>query len=254
MRIKAAILWGMTLGLGSLQFAAAADLPVRTPVYKAPAVTPYLWSGCYVGAQVGYAWGRDRLTEIDQTTGTVSIFSPGDVGDPSGVKLGGMVGCNWQWTGNWVAGIEGDGEWADVSGGIVEFPNSGTPADTFETQIKWQASLRARFGYAFDRTLLYVTGGAALADVRHIYASPAVGVSQDFTNAQVGWTVGGGLEHAISPQWTVRVEYRYSDFGTITNVPNLPAAAWVAFTEHHDVTEHALRLGVAHKFSSGPMR
>jgi outer membrane immunogenic protein len=250
MRVKAAILLGITFGLGCSQTVSGADIPVRAPVYKAPAVMPHSWNGCYAGAQVGYAWVRDRLTEINQTTGVVSDFSPSAVGDPSGVKLGGMAGCNWQWSGNWVSGLEGDGEWTDVTGGTTEFPNTGIPADIYETQINWQASIRARMGYGFDRTLLYVTGGAAFADIKHSYAVPTVGVSQDFTKTRVGWTVGGGIEQAITPDWTVRLEYRYSDFGMISNVPNLPAGNWTTYTEEHNVTEHAVRLGIAYKFYS----
>jgi outer membrane immunogenic protein len=75
-------------------------------------------------------------------------------------------------------------------------------------------------------------------------------VSQDFTKTLVGWTVGGGIEQAITPDWTVRLEYRYSDFGMISNVPNLPAGNWTTYTEEHNVTEHAVRLGIAYKFSS----
>jgi outer membrane immunogenic protein len=238
--------FAVALGFGAAQSVSAADLPVKAPVYKAPPMTPaYNWSGCYIGGQVGYGWVRDKNSETVTATGAASVFSPTDTADPSGLKVGGMLGCNWQWSGPFVVGLEGDGEWADINGGSVTFPGSGPPDDFYEARIRWQASARGRIGYAFDRTLLYATGGAAFADIRHIYTVAATGLSEAFTTTKTGWTVGGGVEHAFAPNWTARVEYRYSDFGTISN---LPVTTFAGLTESHNMVEHAVRFGLAYKF------
>jgi outer membrane immunogenic protein len=244
-RIKFASLLTVALSLGVAQAASAADLLVKAPIYKAPAAAPaYNWSGCYVGAQAGYAWGRDKLDETVTATGATSIFSPTDTARPSGAKLGGMLGCNWQWAGPLVVGLEGDAEWADIGRSSVDYPNTGTPADTYEARIRFQSSIRGRLGYAFDRTLLYVTGGAAFANIRHRYTT--VGLpAEDFSNTRTGWTLGGGAEYAFAPNWSARLEYRYADFGTTTNVP---VVVWTGFTEKHRTTENAVRIGVAYKF------
>ena len=98
------------------------------------------------------------------------------------------------------------------------------PGDAFRFKNDWQASVRARGGIAFDRWLVYVTGGAAWAGVRvdAAYAPATVGgvaVSGTFASdgqALVGPTVGGGVEFAITNNVSLGVEYRYSDFGRET--------------------------------------
>jgi outer membrane immunogenic protein len=244
MRVHLRNLLISALSLGPAQIAFAADLPVKAPVYRAPPV--YSWSGCYIGAQVGYGWLRDNNTET--FGGAVTAVSPTNTADPSGLKVGGMLGCNWQWSGPFVVGLEGDGEWADINGGSVTYPGSGAggPDDFYEAQIRWQASARGRVGYAFDRTLFYATGGAAFARIRHIYTVAVVGPAEEISTTRTGWTVGGGVEHAFAPNWTARVEYRYADFGTITNVSTVFGA-----TQDHDLTEHAVRFGLAYKFNGG---
>jgi outer membrane immunogenic protein len=243
MCIRLASLLGLAISLAASQAALAADLPVKAPVF-APS---FRWTGCYIGPQAGYGWVRDRLAETDTATGTLSVFSPTDTGTPSGLKLGGMLGCNWQWTGSFVVGIEGDAEWAGIDGSVVAYPNTGSPADTYEARIRFQGSIRGRVGYAFDRTLLYATGGAAFADIHHVYNSFGL-PAEEFSSLDTGWTVGGGVERAFAPNWTARLEYRYADFGTITNIP---VVVWTGFIQDHDVTEHAVRVGASYKFFGG---
>jgi outer membrane immunogenic protein len=86
------------------------------------------------------------------------------VATPSAVELGGYLGCDYQFASPVVVGIEGDAEWANIRGGSVDFPNTaipalGVPADTYETQANFEASVRGRLGYAFQNWLFYATGG-----------------------------------------------------------------------------------------------
>ena len=239
MRYKIASLAAAAIVFGGVHAASAADMAVKARPMVAPPV--FSWTGCYIGGDVGYAWARDRDSEITTATGAASPFSPASAASVNGPKLGGYLGCNYQMS-QFVIGLEGDGEWADLKGSA----NFVTPAppDFYTTTIRWQASARGRLGYAFDRALLYVTGGAAFA---HVNERDQVGVTGAFTDhatTRTGWTVGGGVDYAFTNNWIGRVEYRYADFGTFSYVP----AVFPAFTENHKITEHAVRVGLAYKF------
>ena len=224
--------------------AVAADMRVKAPVYKAAApVATFNWSGCYVGAQVGYAWQRDRDIETEIGVG-FSDDTPLDAAKPDGFKAGAFLGCNWQWQGPFVIGIEGDAEFANLKGS-VEFPDTGTINDFYESRTRFQASVRARIGYAFERALYFVSGGVAFAHIKHTYVCPDCGLTESFTTTRPGWTVGGGMDYAFTNNWIGRIEYRYADFGHVTNEP---VVVWDGFTERHRITEHAVRLGLSYKW------
>ena len=177
-----------TVGVASP--ALGADLGGRyykqPPAYAAPI---YNWTGFYIGINGGGAWG-------DSKWDSVGSF------DVSGGMVGGTVGYNWQVT-QWVFGLEGDVDWANING-------STTAACAFgcKTQNNWLATVRGRVGYAFDRFLPYITGGLALGNIK---ASQPGFAGADDTNA--GWAVGGGLEFVIAGNWTAKAEYLYVDLG-----------------------------------------
>jgi len=225
----------LAFGTGAL----AADLPTRlAPVPVFAPVPIFTWTGFYVGAQVGVGWQRDRLAEID-------VCTPGCVdratGRSTGIIGGGHVGFNWQ-TGAVVYGLEGDFEGTDLHHSTV-YPLSAP--DRFSSSIRWQSSVRGRLGYAFDRVLVYGTGGVAFADIRHSYYEATAPASQSFSDTRVGWTAGGGVEYALGGNWSTRVEYRYTDFGKKTDVPDV---VFPRFVERHNETEHAVRVGVSYRF------
>ncbi len=215
--------------LGLPGFAQAADLPSRQPpppVYVAPPI--FSWSGVYVGGQIGYGWGRDNVGLPTVPSSTSS--------SPDGVIGGAHVGYNYQ-INQFVAGLEGDVDGTSFSKSAFD-PVSGT---SFGTRIPVEGSVRGRLGIAWDRTLFYATGGAAFADIENTATG---GLTPYFSNStgRVGWTVGGGVEYAVTNNWSVRGEYRYSDFGHQTN-----AAAPAVPVDNH-VTEHAVRVGFSYKF------
>jgi outer membrane immunogenic protein len=222
--------------------AQAADMPVKAPV-KAPAGP--MWAGCYLGGALGYAWARDFDAERDSVTGVLSGVSPTDSANANGVKAGGYLGCNWQVAGPFVIGAEGDLEWADARG-TATFPNSGPPLNFYETRIDSQSSIRGRIGYALDSMLLYVTGGVASAHLTEHDVLAATGAFNDNSTTRTGWTLGAGVDYAVTARWLARIEYRYANFGTFsynTAVFGLPPSA-----ENHRITENAIRLGLAYKF------
>lgn len=193
---KVALLPAMALWLLAAPAAAlAADLSVA-PLYKAPPAPavppPYNWSGFYLGANGGGGWSTSHWDSAGSTNG-------------SGGVIGGTAGLNWQ-TGHAVFGLEGDIDWSNVKGTTT---SAACPAGC-TTQNDWLATVRGRAGYAFDRFMPYVTGGLAVGDVKA--STPGLaGANQTAT----GWTAGGGLEFALTNNWSAKAEYLHVDLGNM---------------------------------------
>jgi outer membrane immunogenic protein len=189
-------------GIVSCQ-AVAADLPPRpdyAPIVKASVAPFFSWTGCYVGAQGGFAWSNTGYDlDIPPTPNTGFNFQL------IGGVAGGHAGCNYQFS-NFVVGIEGDLEGTGLRG-----RDFGLGVTIDEIKGKWDASVRGRVGYAVDRLLVYGTGGAAWLDVN--YSRPNLD-SQAISKLLNGWTAGLGLEYGFTRNWTFRVEYRYARFGS----------------------------------------
>jgi outer membrane immunogenic protein len=201
--------------------AVAADMPVKAPVY-AP---PFSWSGCYIGGNVGGAWG-----DIDQTVSFPGFIAIPLSGRSSSAIAGGQLGCNWQYTPNWVFGIEGDINWLHLkrSHDFDFRPNGEDVAGSQTTKLRWLTTVRARLGYAWDRSLLYVTGGLAGGDVKSSTSAVAAentgGAFSDFSGStsdvRWGWTVGAGYEYAFTRTISGKLEYLHFDLGNV----NYPVA------------------------------
>jgi outer membrane immunogenic protein len=190
--------------------AAAADLAAQPVEPVAPVVTPYDWSGPYIGLHAGYAWGRetDNQSTLYRTSGQVPIDTPRDLSadkiDLDGFVGGAHAGYNHQF-GQFVLGAEGDLDFADIEGS-QRFAYSRAIAGVLGLKSDWQGSARLRTGYAIDNILLFATGGIAVANAE----LSAFGV--DDSNTHIGWTVGLGGEYAFTQNWIGRAEVRYSDF------------------------------------------
>ncbi|MEJ0096243.1 MAG: outer membrane protein [Methylocella sp.] len=231
----------------------AADLPSRAPppVYLPP-VPIFTWTGFYIGAQVGYAWGTSN-GNIGDNFGDFSSLSVSN----SGVIGGGHVGYNLQLN-QFVVGLEGSVDGSSLSktfSGFVSengiFPGFAPPV-TVHSSVDVMGSVRGRLGYAWDRVLIYATGGVAFAGVNSSISTPFGFDSASST--RVGWTVGGGLEYAITNNWSIRAEYRYSDFGHTTvfasNSFNFPLLASVGAFANRHTTENQVQAGVSYKFDT----
>jgi outer membrane immunogenic protein len=214
----------------------AADLPSRAP---APAFIPppiFSWTGFYVGGQVGYQWATSS-PQIYSTTGAATAGSPNY--NQQGVIGGGHIGYNYQ-INQYVLGIEGDVE-------ASSFKGSGPYASglyTFNTSVDVQGSVRGRLGFTWERALIYATGGAAFAPVHSSYLGPAG--FDDVTSTRTGWTVGGGFQYAFTPNWSARIEYRYTDLGTTNNILANSSGGTLGETKHE--TANAVRVGFSYKF------
>jgi outer membrane immunogenic protein len=264
--------------------ASAADLAVKAPI--APVATSaYSWAGFYIGGNVGYSWGRAASNlNADPVTvdiGTLTPFNtPGFVGSdtltPKGVIGGGQIGYNWQTSPNWVFGVEADlqasGEKASRSFSNAfsfttplpnpAFPVSGVATMDYTAKITWFGTVRGRVGYAWDRMMLYATGGLAYGGVNlagtntvsgtvaglPFLAVTAIGHSQ----VNAGWTVGAGVEGALGDRWTWKAEYLYLDLGSM-NDPDLLlqviSASGGRVTTHTDYTDNIIRLGLNYRLN-----
>lgn len=232
----------------------AADLPSRAPppVYMPPPPPVFTWTGLYAGAQIGYAWGRDNadITTLDPDR---PFFQANT--SPSGVIGGAHLGYNLQYL-QWVIGLEGTVDGTSMDKQVSLFGQPGFLHETHPNLIVGsredvQGSLRGRLGYAFNRFLIYGTGGAAFSNVTNSYLiSPSFG-AETITKTRTGWTVGGGLEYAVTDNWSVRAEYRYSDFGRYNDFPftnNTLASAAAPLARHH-LTENQVQAGVSYRFA-----
>jgi outer membrane immunogenic protein len=231
----------------------AADLPSRySPEVFSP-VPAAQWSGFYVGAQVGYAFGSDQ-TRIQVAGFPLTLLAPDY--DTGGAVGGVHAGFNYQ-TGLAVLGLEGDLELAGVDG-TVDLTGSGRFPGyrmSSSTEIDLQGSLRARLGVAIDRLMIYGTGGLAFASVENVYraelpsgnvfGSPAGDSSAKVDEIRWGWSLGAGAEYAVTSSVTARAEYRYTNLNTYENLTNFVAAGSAA---EHEPDFHALRVGASYKF------
>ncbi|PNG24522.1 autotransporter outer membrane beta-barrel domain-containing protein [Methylocella silvestris] len=222
----------------------AADLPSRAPppVYVPPAPI-FTWTGVYIGGQIGYAWGTQNANFGDSFIGTLGSVSY----DTSGVLGGAHVGYNLQLS-QFVVGLEGSVDGSSMSKSAFlsdEFGNSLT----LSAQSNIQGSIRGRVGYAWDRVLLYATGGVAFAGVKANFYGPFSYDSASST--RVGWTVGGGLEYAVTNNWSIRAEYRYSDFGHSTFYPSNYGSVVLTspFINRH-FKENQVQVGFSYKFDT----
>ncbi len=190
--------------LTASQGALAADLgPVwaPAPAYVPPPI-PYIWTGCYIGGNVGGAWAHLEFEDA-ATSGTTSATNSGFAG-------GGQIGCDYQ-AGPWVVGIRDllDATSLSSTETFSTIPFTGTA----DSHTHWFDTLTARSGYLVQpNLLLYVQGGVAWTKTD---VTDNAGVQLgEFSNDRTGWTAGGGAEWMFAPHWSVFAEYNFMGFGT----------------------------------------
>lgn len=226
------------------------------------------WSGFYVGGALGGAWG-DTSTATSATPGGGPIVIPpadlariaadgADSDNPSGFTGGLESGYNYV-SGSWLFGLETDYSAFDVSQSKSNTFTSGLliapPLQltvTQEISTDWLWTLRGRVGYVSGPWMVYGTGGLAASKVQYDIGfsntrTPPETASQSFSDTKTGWTVGFGGAYALTPNWSMKGEYLYTDLGDIRGTLNTPNG-FVNVTSQSEITANIFRVGVDYRF------
>jgi outer membrane immunogenic protein len=269
--------------------ASAADL--RRPAYQPPPPV-FNWSGCYIGGYVGGAFNDRDAVFTDRGNSTFRAFSGGIVGgraenshswnvsQDSSFIGGGTLGCNWQPVGSpFVLGVEAEAGYMKLEGAAFDPLLSptlsiaavgGTPDVLGRAKIgDWYGMLTGRLGYAWGTTLLYVKGGAAFvpvqASVLDQCAVTASGcgnwlISTSDSKTITTATLGGGLEWAFAPNWSVKAEYMFIGLGDRHVSTTCGFASSIAGTtigggqfcfDHEFPGIHTAKVGLNYRFGGG---
>jgi outer membrane immunogenic protein len=218
--MKRSLFSGLAL-LALISSASAADLPRAVP-YGAPAAYPvgYNWTGLYIGINGGGAWARSSWDGFAVSN------------SPSGGMIGATAGYNWQGASPWVFGLEGDIDWTGISG------STACAAGICETKNSWFGTARGRVGYAWDRIMPYITGGAAFGNIKaNVTGFPGA------SDSRLGWTIGFGAEAVLMGKLTAKVEYLYADLGNMSC-----SAAACGLPTNVDLRPSILRAGLNYRF------
>lgn len=185
----------------SIFFFAAASLGLAlSPAMAADIVQPsppevFNWTGGYLGVNAGWVWQG-----INSPPGEVQP-------DDNGFTIGAHAGYNYEFPQNFVIGIDGDIRYVDLSASAPCF----NPSYTCSTKQQWEGAIRGKVGYAFDRFLPYVAGGVAFT---RFEGSTNNGTNFPDAKTLTGWTIGVGVDYAMTDHVLIGLEYRHSDFGS----------------------------------------
>jgi opacity protein-like surface antigen len=259
-------------GTGGIRYQFTPEAAKSVPVVyrKAPAYEriagPYNWTGIYLGGFAGAVYGNGHVGLPPE--GAVAPHVAGFLG-------GGQVGYNYQ-IGAWVLGVEGDGGWTNTKGSTACAPGGGNTIVngagvtaplfnlTCNAQADWITTLTGRFGYAQERNLYYIKGGAAWSNESSsttcnfgpLVPNPAF-ANQFCTNPsgvratdgsasalRPGWTIGLGLEFGLTANWSAKAEYDYVSFGN----RNLAASNGNVINTGMGVSE--VKIGLNYRFNT----
>jgi outer membrane immunogenic protein len=226
---------GINYRFGGLPFVPD-SAPSHPAIYKAlPSKTPpsaFSWTGCYAGVHAGGGW---------MGASNNSAFVGG------GGTAGGQLGCNLQ-AGAIVWGVEGEAAWSGLTDSF--HASNSVTFSNFDTRNRWSADVTARAGIAVDRTLVYGKAGLAAGGFDFSTQNNIVPDSQHGSGTLAGLLFGGGIEYAVTPNWSVKLEYDHIDYFernvTIADPFTGP------FTHSEGATANVLKLGANYRFADVP--
>ena len=249
--------------------ALAADVVYNEPPAPAPMVIEPIaqtktWTGLYIGGQAGVAFGNsDDGANFDP--GNNGIFggsSSGSDDNNAGFVGGAHVGYDYQLPNNIVVGAVADINYIDAEANRSYTTNAGSTFST-NSDINYLGTVRARIGYAFDSVLLYGSGGLAYAGVDNNNVTPSTAAGNEFNgydfdksgdDADIGYSVGGGVDVLATQNISFGVEYLYTNLGsneqTITGTN--PAGNKVSFSSdsnNEDLDFHTVWAKASYRFN-----
>ncbi len=248
MRVKflAATIAGSLVAGGA--FAADLPAPKSPPAYQA-APPIWSWTGCHVGANIGYGWQANQPYDPQYAASAGSDTADGAAG-------GGQIGCDYQ-ASAWVFGVQGMLDGAGVKGNHIYPPPNGDPGESLQFNTSWVATETGRIGYLLmPQALVYFRGGLAEAGIRYSDVDPTVSAISPYWGSasatRVGWTIGGGAEYSFARNWSIFVEYDYMGFGSQNatlsyTAPNPANATPYRYKETDDL--QTILVGLNFKFN-----
>ncbi len=219
------------MALAGASRADAADLSAVMPVKAPPMPASYDWTGLYLGGHLGYAggwsnWSAASLGTVAlSVTGSLDLFNGFDMFKGTGSYFAGFqAGYNYMLQSRVLLGIEADASFPNTIAGTATLSSAWTGMASYAEQVEFSGTVRGRIGYAPGHWLFYATGGLAWSYDQftrtQIAGAPAGGTTQPgdtetmFMVPRVGGVVGAGIEFALPSNWTARLEYLFTDYGT----------------------------------------
>lgn len=207
------------------------------------------WSGLYIGAHAGGVWG-----DVEVRDGPDPGVNPGPFNYDVDGWFGGLTsGYNLQYQG-FLIGIEGDLGFIDPDGeGRIPSAAPSPHYQALTLDSGFYADVTARLGVTFGETLVYGKGGWAYYEGEAKQATTRIEYSKTGTGSFSGWVLGGGIEHFVTPNLSLKAEYLHFDFGTESGyqtalVADPPTPAGYVFRNHHDVEIDTVKVGFNYHF------
>lgn len=234
-RVFVGLLAAAGVTVAAAQHAGAADLGVP----YAPPPPPPSWTGFYIGANGGTGWGTTSTSvNVGQTLALngipgVNLTVPLSQTSLNGWLAGGQIGYNYQ-IGNFLVGIEGEADWANLTG-----TSPCVAVFSCNSRIDWTADVTGRFGVIpVPNLLVYVKGGASWAGLKDSFGNSVAGtvgpitfsgnVNSSLSTTQLGGLLGIGAEYMFAPHWTAKIEYTFADYGKVNETAQVLASGGVA--------------------------
>jgi outer membrane immunogenic protein len=218
----------------------------QNAVFKAPTALPqqFSWAGLYLGANVGEGWSHSGLGCTFVGGSPCSNGYPNHF-DPKGALGGVQAGYNWQ-TANLVFGFEADFDWMGIRD-VAHFPLADPNYANAQvaSRYDWLGTVRGRAGFTVDKALFYATGGYAYAHLSQHYFDDNSGTFP-WKGTRNGWVAGGGVEYALSRNWSVKAEYLHVNLQSSSITASFATNAVTTFQLKNDL--NIVRGGLNYRF------
>ena len=251
----------------------AADLDVNAPP-PAPVIQAVIWTGFYLGGNVGGVVAHASGTSDFTDTGFGGLIAPPTNPQTDSFSQGGFLGgaqggFNWQFSPLWVAGLEVDWDWINTKYSFCRQTDPGSTAcadnshgfETVGSKTEWLATFRGRLGVAWENWLFYATGGAALGRFRTdlslnclvngcgAFSNATLLASSTSSTTKAGWVAGLGAELLLSRNWSARAEWLHVDLGTLANsLPTVGSSGTQTAIWSRNESFDEFRLGLNYLF------
>jgi high affinity Mn2+ porin len=233
--------------------AMAAERALKAP-WQSPVVQAYDWTGLYVGAHLGYAWGPSNWSAPPDLSSSLDFDQSSDIFTGNGSYIGGLqIGYDYMLPNRVVLGVQVDASFPGFpnldgisTGGMSIFSAPSTGLASYTESVLSSGTVRGRFGYAPGNWLFYATGGFAWTYDQLTLTQLADGTTDSPFLWRLGWAAGLGVEYALAPNWTVNIEYLFTKYG---NSSVMFPSAGLQFTS--DLSLQQARASLNYRFAGG---